>query len=147
MTRCGRRCAIAFSAPSESDATRVSNPSSVRMPAISSRISASSSTTRISGDTGDPFCFMHYPFCLCRFPLREKQCHTGARAGLSAVAFAVAQDELAAVVFENLAYDREPESGTLGARRDIGFREAMPIFLRQTDTVVPHGHADPSGGE
>src|SRR4051812_45182538 len=47
-TRCGRRLEISVSAESLSRAVRVVNPSSSRMPATRSRISASSSTIRIS---------------------------------------------------------------------------------------------------
>ena len=48
MTSCGRRSSMAFRASSESRARRVRWPSSCRMPATISRMSASSSTIRMS---------------------------------------------------------------------------------------------------
>src|SRR5437588_4290113 len=141
-TRCGRRCAIEFNAASESDATRVSNPSSARIPAISSRISASSSTTRISGETGDPFCFIHNPLCYCGSSLWEYQCHDRAGAVLCAVVLIVIEQKFAAMIFKNFADDGEPDPRALLACGDIWFGQPVTIFFRQADSIIANGDTD-----
>src|SRR5262249_49165946 len=44
--------------------------------------------------------------------------------------------DAATVFLENLADDREPQSGAFLARRHIGFHQAIAIFLRQPNAVI-----------
>src|SRR6266850_7505443 len=131
---------MADNVPSESEATRVSYPSSARIPAISSRMSISSSTTRISGATSDPFFCMHQSL-LGLALLAQRKLHPDDGAAGIARSFIedVVEHELPTVVLEDLAHDGKAEARALGARRDIGFGQAVTMLRRQADAVVANG--------
>src|SRR6185312_5386240 len=105
------------------------------MPHISMRISASSSTTRMS-------CAM------CGGP-----CCDGGRSGVGlcdgarldamedehdarAAAFAVLERKLAAVILHDLLDDGEAEPGTLGARRHVRLGEPLAPLARQAAAAI-----------
>src|ERR1700712_4399604 len=129
-TSWGRRARMAVSAESESPATRVVYPSSCRIPAIRSRISSSSSTMRISDAISDPFLliFISFQSLLCE---REGQCDLRAFP-----AFHVGEGDIPAMVFHDLAHDRQAQPGALGAGGDIGLGQPVLVFRRQADAVV-----------
>src|SRR3979411_1842103 len=128
---------MADNVPSESEATRVSYPSSARIPAISSRMSISSSTTRISGATSDPFLFMPQPLLgLALLAHRKLHPDDGATGIARSFIEDVVEHELPTVVLKNLAHDGKAEARALGARRDIGFGQAVAMLCRQADAVV-----------
>src|SRR4051794_40145502 len=119
------------------------------MPAISSRMSISSSTTRISGETSDPFCFMREP--LFHFPRpAQGEDHANDRPSYFA-AFCVCawvfgcifEQQLSPMVFQNLADNGEAEPRPFCARRDIGLREPVPVLRRQANAVVTYGNREP----
>src|SRR5262245_25431149 len=137
-TRFGRRAAMAASAWSLFFAVRVPWPSSWRMPATSSRISASSSTIRISDD-------MAHLSVACGFADFGGSLFVGGTFGAeaqpgpspSAVPVgSIIELDASAVLLEDAADDREPEAGTLLARRHIGLEQAVAVLLRQTGAVV-----------
>src|SRR5215469_10225114 len=106
---------------------------------MSSRISISSSTTRISGETSDPFCFMDKPLFDFYRPAQRKHHAHGCTPCLFRQIFGrIVQVQLAAMVFENLAHDGEPKTCALRARGDIRLGEAVAVLRRQTDAVVPN---------
>ena len=57
----------------------------------------------------------------------------------------VGERDFAAMVFQNLAHDGEPESGAFRARRHIGLGQPMAMLGRQADAVVRDAkrHASP----
>src|SRR4030081_152383 len=158
-TRCGRRFAISASAESLSRAVLVLKPSSSRIPATRSRISASSSTIRMSFAIGHAcpvsrllrlrflFHFWSAPPAprfhtrLFHFDFRgvarhrKPQPHPGPARARSNVRGIVELDP-AAMVFQNAAHNRQAEAGALFARRDVGFEQARPAYLWQADAVV-----------
>src|SRR5215467_11721752 len=107
------------------------------MPATKSRISASSSTIKISA----AMVLLAYTILLF---------------WLSGVGFAgggnphphpspplarnflggITQIDRAAVLFNNASHDSEPKSGALLAGRNVGLEQPAAIFLRQADAVV-----------
>src|SRR5689334_12392832 len=121
------------------------------MPATRSRISSSSSTMRISDAISDPFLLIFTSFYVgglfCPFDglLTEGE---GERDFRPSPAFAptlgIGEDDVPAMVFHDLAHDREPQPGALGARGDIGLGEPMAMLRRQADAIV--GNADGEGG-
>src|SRR6185437_644930 len=136
ITSCGRRPRTALSAPSASAATRVSKPSSPRMPATSSRISCSSSTIRMSGAIGSPVLFIPYPVPLgfTRFLLLERQSQPNLGA---AFLFAeIREADLTAMILEDFSHDREPEAGAFGTRGDVRLRQSVPMLWRQSYPVI-----------
>src|SRR5437763_6783859 len=114
------------------------------MPAMSSRMSISSSTTRISDETCDPFCFMHHPLFWFGWPPQRKH-HTHGRAARFArlILGGVFQQQFPPVVFENLAHDGKTEPRAFGARRDIGLGEAVAVLRRQADAMVVNRSDEP----
>src|SRR5579871_5254104 len=142
-TSCGRRWRTAVSAPSLSAATLVSNPSSRRMPAMRSRISSSSSTIRISDAICNPCLlipgsfFLHtlLPRWKCQYDLRSRLVLAMLAVAMLAVA-SILQDDLSAMVFHDLADDRQAEARALGPRRNVRLGQSVSMFVRQADTVV-----------
>src|SRR6185312_4481038 len=132
MTRAGRRALTAAKAPSLSPAMRVSYPSSRRMPEIKSRISSSSSTTRISDAISDPFLLIFNTF-LTHSLLYHRECERDDGTRRSG---RVVEQDFSAMVFHDLADDGEAEARALGAGRDIGFGEVVAMLGRQADAVV-----------
>src|SRR5262249_41028461 len=119
-------------------AVRVPWPSSWRMPATSSRISASSSTIRISDD-------MAHLSVACGFADFGGSLFVGGTFGAeaqpgpspSAVPVgSIIELDASAVLLDDAADDREPEAGPLLARRHIGLEQAVAVLLRQTGAVV-----------
>src|SRR5262245_26138554 len=104
---------------------------------MSSRISISSSTTRISGATCDPFLFM-CRLLLLFYRLTQRKLHADNGAGDLARRFVkrIVEEKFATMVFKNLTNDREAESGALGPRRHIWLGQAVTMLGRQTDAVV-----------
>src|ERR1700761_265623 len=103
---------------------RVSYPSSRRMPEIRSRISSSSSTTRISDAISDPFLLIFSTFLTQTLLYQgEGQTYFGALpvAGIR-------QHDFAAMVFHDLAHDRQTQPRALSAGGDIGFGESVAMF-------------------
>src|SRR5690348_15427874 len=100
------------------------------MPAIRSRMSSSSSTMRISDAICDP-CL------LIRCPFRALLCQREGQNDLRAVMIGgigmpgVLQHQFAAMVFENLAHDREAKPRALGARGDVRLGQPVAMLLRQ----------------
>src|SRR6185295_12019351 len=123
--RFGRRDEMELSAVSLSRAVRVSKPSSCRMPATSSRISASSSTMRMS----DP------AMLLAR--RRKPQPHPCAAAAFGDLR-RIGQLDAAAMLLENAADDGETKPGPLLARGDVRLEQPVAVLLRQTGAVVDH---------
>src|SRR6185437_5020693 len=115
------------------------------MPAMRSRISSSSSTIRISDAICDPFLLIALSLGLGVL-LSRREDQNDLRAMLNvpiiggiptmrAVA-RILQDQFAAMVFQNLAHDREAETCALGSRRYIGLGQPVAMFVRQADAVV-----------
>src|SRR5690606_2377503 len=132
-TRRGTRSLMAASALSLSKAVRVSCPSSERMPETISRMSSSSSTTRIS-DAMAYFLALIIRIGGHRFLVGQD--HTDHRP------LAVVEDrrrivqlELPAMVFDDLLDDCEAEPRALLAHRHIGFENAVPVLGRKALAV------------
>src|SRR5580658_7505536 len=105
------------------------------MPAIRSRMSSSSSTTRTSGAINDPFLLI--PGFLLQvasalLPQRKAQCYFGTLF----VIVAIAQHDLAAMVLKYFPHNRQSETGALCASCHIRLRQAMAMLMRQSDPVV-----------
>src|SRR5258706_4205085 len=106
------------------------------MPAINSRMSISSSTTRISDETSDPFGFMHHPlFCFGWPPQRKHHAHGCAARFARLILGGVLQQQFPPMVFENLAHDGKTKPRTFDARRDIGLGEPVAGFRPHTDAI------------
>src|ERR1700677_5197970 len=102
------------------------------MPAIKSRISSSSSTTRISDVIGDPVLLILIAFLTHSFLHEgEAQYALGALATLS-----IPQRNLAPMVLHDLAHDRQTQPRALGAGGDVGFGQAMAVLGRKADAIV-----------
>src|SRR5579883_1972034 len=108
------------------------------MPQISARMSASSSTTRMS-------CAMRaLPFDAlgfagigdARIAAQEQQRHA------CAAAAAIFEAQLAAMVFHDLLDDRQTETGAAGARGDVWLSQAIALLMRQADAVVLDRNGD-----
>src|SRR5262245_33372043 len=119
------------------------------MPATSSRISASSSTMRISSADSAPFLLM---------PVTWGWAHAGhAREGQTdeRTAFSrrtrfilrrgVLKRDAATVVFHDLLDDGEAEAGAFGALRHIGLGQTIAILDRQANAVVDDFDGDRLG--
>src|SRR3989304_2182192 len=99
------------------------------MPAINSRMSASSSTMRMSRAMREG-----------RIPVPVVGFADGAQLkyqpGRRAAAGPVVQDQVAAMVLHDFLDDGKPQAGPLRARRDIGLGQAVAVARRQAATVV-----------
>src|SRR5665213_3376733 len=143
-TRCGRRLPISASAESLSRAVRVVKPSSSRMPATRSLISASSSTIRMSLAMGYPLsCQLPVAASIFGSLLVATAGAVVSDAGgfVSAVVVSLtsglaAWPDPAAVVLQDPADDGEAKTGALLARRHVRFEQPGPAHLRQADPVV-----------
>src|SRR5690348_12165297 len=105
------------------------------MPAIKRRISASSSTIRMSCaiDLAEPRSGQGPDVgCRRRSPGDENELHRGATAGT------VAKNKIAAMVFHDLLDDGETEASAFGASGDIGLRQPVALGPRQASPVVFH---------
>src|SRR5580700_10198552 len=102
------------------------------MPEIRSRISPSSSTTRISDAINDPFLLIFTSSLLLGL-LREGECEGDF---CSLPILGIAQTYLAAMVFHDLAHNRQSQPGAFGAGGDIGFGEPVPVFGRQAHAII-----------
>src|SRR6185312_16042487 len=103
------------------------------MPHMSMRISASSSTTRIS-------CAMSrglfYGF-FCR--ARRRNARIGAvedERHACAAAFAILEDQFPAMVFHDLLDDGKAESRALGAGRNVRLGQAVAPLRRQSSAII-----------
>src|SRR5690349_4154139 len=103
------------------------------MPAIRSRISSSSSTIRTSDAICNPCLFIPRPFFLYFF-LSRREAQNDFRAPY--VLVRVLQRDVAAMVFHDLANDRQTQTRALGARRDIRLGQPVALFVRQANAVV-----------
>src|SRR3954469_2152448 len=108
-------------------------PSSSRIPAISMRISASSSTIRISCAIATLFLLYIFGGHGRRgnFGLGNNQTNLRSDAGGP-----VFEHEFSAMILHYLLDDGEPEAGALGPRRDIGFGQPVALLLRQSLAVI-----------
>src|SRR5690606_2362103 len=135
----GTRSAIDASALSASCAVRVSCPSSLRIPATSSRMSSSSSTIRISDAISDLLnsSFVSLvPACSgirCRG--RQDQADHSPLPVMK-ICRRVVQFEPTAMVLDNLLDDGEAKSRALVAGRHIGLQQPLPVFTREALSVV-----------
>src|SRR5690606_1980392 len=102
-----------------------------RTPETSSRISRSSSTTRMSRAIGRTPCHASFGGLapLRRRFAREPQGHA------SAAPFGGCENHLPPMFLDDLVDDREAKARALLARRDVGLHDTIAI-LRQTDAVV-----------
>src|SRR5690606_5014118 len=110
-SRRGTRSAIAASAESLSPAVRVSWPSSDRIPATSSRISVSSSTTRISDailDLFRPFFFLS----LACYVHRKNHADHGSATPME-VSRSIVQFQPSTMVLDYLLHDRMTKTGDI----------------------------------
>src|ERR1700742_426672 len=107
------------------------------MPETRSRIYPSSSTTRISDAINNPFLLIFTSFDVLGFLplgfLRERECEGHFRA---LPVLGIAQSDLSPMVFHDLAYDRQPQAGALGAGGDIRLGQPVAMFRRQADAIV-----------
>src|SRR6516225_11362189 len=102
------------------------------MPEIRSRISSSSSTTRISDAISDPFLFIFNTF-LTQILLYKRE---GQRDFGPLPAAGITQRDFPAMVFHDLSHDRQAKAGALGAGRDIRLGQPVAMFRRQPDAIV-----------
>src|SRR5262245_60308958 len=148
MTSWGRRSSMAFSASSESRAVRVRWPSSCRKPATISRMSASSSTIRMSEGIYCSFTLERSGAAgdgggrrlLLRGAVRGVRRQTDAderavRAARRRRGILEAQG--AVVLLDALLHDGEAEAGALVALGgDVGLGQPGAVLPRQAGTVV-----------
>src|ERR1700743_480416 len=102
------------------------------MPEIRSRISSSSSTTRISDAISDPFLLILTTF-LTQTLLNEGE---GQRDLRTVTTFRISQGDLTAMVFHDLSHNRQAQPGTFCPGGDIGFRQTVAMFGWQPDAIV-----------
>src|SRR4051812_36715841 len=102
------------------------------MPEIKSRISSSSSTTRISDAISDPFLLIFSAF-LTQTLLYQRECESDFGPD---PAWGIVQRDFAAMVLHDLADDGQAQPRALGAGGHIGFGEAVAMLGRQADAVV-----------
>src|SRR5258708_15091831 len=133
-TRLGRRVRIASSVAVESAAARVWWPSSSRMPPMSIRMSASSSTIRMSCAMTGCFRQLLRRTGLARTlranPPEEREGNARAAAG------AILEHQRAAMIFHDFFDNRQSQSGTFGARCHIRLGEPLAVLQRQALAIV-----------
>src|SRR5690606_24894330 len=147
----GTRSAMAASALSASCAVRVSCPSSLRMPATSSRISSSSSTIRMS----DAITYLLDFTVIChRGPRligtapvgrRQDHCDHGPASAMK-IRRSVMELQPTSVVLDDLLDDSEAKASAFFPSRHIGLEQALPVFARQALAIVHHVDADHPAG-
>src|SRR5579872_5539189 len=105
------------------------------MPHISIRMSASSSTTRMScAMNGCLFCSAD-AFLVRRHDqmrLDAKEYQGDPRAAL----FPILEDQLSSMVFHDLLDDGKAEAGAFGTRRDIGLDQPLAALFGQAAAIV-----------
>src|SRR5258708_38652492 len=137
ITTVGCRAWIAARASRLPAASRVEYPSSFKTPAISIRMSASSSTIRMS-------CAMGSGTQLGR---RNDGCGSLYNTGIAdehqryprPIRLPIGERQLTAVIFHDLSNDSETQAGALGSGRHVGFGQALTSLLRQALTAVFDG--------
>src|SRR5262249_57201342 len=115
------------------------------MPATRSRISASSSTIKISA------AMVLLAYALLLFGLRavgftgggNPHPHPGPALAWNFLG-GIAQFDRATVFFNNAPHDRESKSGALLAGRNVGLQQSAAIFLRQAASSGAHTPPDTS---
>src|SRR5690606_4447055 len=135
-SRRGTRSAIAASAESLSPAVRVSWPSSDRIPATSSRISVSSSTTRISDAILDLFRPFFFLTLACYVHTKNHADHRSATP--MEVSRSVVQLQPSTMVLDYLLHDRKTKAGALLARGHIRLQKPLTVLLRQPLAGIHH---------
>src|SRR5512145_1128555 len=141
ITSEGRRSSMACKVSSLSLASRVEWPSSSRMPEISSRISVSSSTTRISDAMGyslflvGAFGAAHFSrrfrlrrACLLSVSDRQIDAHRGAF-HLAVPLRRIGEREGAAMLLDDTLHDSETEPRALLARGHVRLDQPLAILL------------------
>src|SRR5665213_1888440 len=115
------------------------------MPLISARMSASSSTTRMScamrGFHSAGFGIgirtgIGFGGVGARFEALEAQ------GDARAAAAAILERQLPTMVLHDLLHDRQAQAGTAGARRDVRLGQAVALLLRQAAAIVLDGQID-----
>src|SRR5579875_224787 len=141
--RCGRRASMAVNASSAFLAVRVPWPSSDNMPETISRMSASSSTMRMSlgmifhaRSTGALFCGRQILAGKADRALRNFASWKIKPDAGALTARRIEKFDTPAMILEDLGDDREAEARAFGARRHIGLEQTMPIFVREAFAVV-----------
>src|SRR5690606_34359283 len=120
----GARSAIAASALSASWAVRASWPSSLRIPATSSRMSSSSSTIRISDAIFNLFrLFLVHGFCLDSW---QHDADQGSAAPMEG-GWCVVQFEVPTVVLHDLLDDSEAKASALFPRRHVWLQQPLAV--------------------
>src|SRR5215831_2345990 len=157
MTSWGRRSSTALSASSESRASRVRCPSSCRKPATISRMSASSSTIRMSAAICRSLTrWLSSPAACCGglwlFPgyrLDRRPAHGQRYADQCAMAplgarRSILQCQRPPMLLDALLHNGETKPGTLlGAfGRHIGLEKAHAVLLGQARAIVDHLDVD-----
>src|SRR5215470_11896438 len=97
------------------------------MPLISIRMSASSSTMRISAAMRPRQCRLSQLGLRRLIRTRVPECHPHDRAA----AGAIVQLQQRTVILDDLLHDGQPEAGAAGARRDIWLREPLAPLIGQ----------------
>src|SRR6056297_3961626 len=141
ISRPGCCSAIAAIASSEFPARRVVKPSSCRISEISSRISRSSSTIKISLIPPSYSLFL-FGFEIFRRAQRQAQNGHGARARARAECRRILKRQRATMFLDDLLDDRQAQPGALFACCHVGLEEARAI-LWQAHAIVgdaDHGH-------
>src|SRR6056297_1941692 len=128
---------MAAIASSELAARRVSKPSSPRMSEITSRMSRSSSTIRMS--LIPPSLGRRGP-CTCFFAAMQRQAHHRPRPDMRARGerVGILQHQRAAMFLDDLLDDRQAQPGALLARCHVGLEQPRAV-LRKADAVIGNG--------
>src|SRR6185312_11891323 len=109
------------------------------MPSISSRMSGSSSTMRMS-------CAMRHLLLLTGHRsgggLRRGTGRQDEAGGRAWPLRPIVEHEAAPVVLHDLLDDSQSQSRPLRFVRDVWLGQSRPIFLRKSDSVIGHGYAN-----
>src|SRR5690606_31385811 len=131
-TRRGTRLVLAATALSASWALRVSWPSPMRMQATSLRLSSSSSTISMSYAI---FNLLAIVSDITSLQCRQYDADHGLAPAVE-ILRRIVEFEAAAVVFDNLAHDREAKARALLASRHVRFEQPLTVFSWQSLAVV-----------
>src|SRR5689334_22071067 len=117
------------------------------MPATSSRISASSSTMRISSADSAPFLLMPVTRWSWSRACVAREGQTDERTALTRCTRfigrrRVLKRDAAVMVFHDLLDDRKAKARAFGALRHVGLSQAIAVFRRQANAVVDHFDCD-----
>src|SRR6478672_3793158 len=113
------------------------------MPAIRSRMSSSSSTMRISDAISDPFLLIFASFYVgglfrpfdVFLDEREGERNLGAPA-LFLASFGIGEGDIPAMVFHDLAHDRQTQPRALGPGGDVRLGQPVAMLRRQANAIV-----------